>query len=480
MSPHYDVLVIGAGSGSKLVRPVASLGYKVAVVEKDKLGGTCLNRGCIPSKMLIHPADLLSTLTHDFPKFGVNIDVASVKIDQSSLVERTCNEIDEDSASIAHGYDKLSNVTRFAGVASFVDCKTVSVTSTTAVHLLTADKIFIATGCQASIPDIPGLAGTPFLTYRELLRSPTTHESMIVIGGGYIACELGYYAARVGGTRVTFLVREKMLRGEDEDVRAEFEKCFAADFDVRFRLCPTAVRYDNGEFTVIADSTAGSDAVVVKAKSLFVATGVTPDTNQLHLVKAGIETDARGFIRVNDRFETRTPGIYAFGDCIGRHLFKHVANFEGEWLFKTLFARDGWPGYIQRWTDISGGVVYPPIPHAVFSYPQVAGVGLKESQAVAKYGREGIVVGRCDVADVAMGAALRATSGFVKLLFSKSDRKLVGAQMVGEQSSVVIHTAIAFMQMRATVDDLLETIYVHPALVEVVRDAARDAASKIM
>ncbi|KAI8828840.1 mercuric reductase [Chytriomyces cf. hyalinus JEL632] len=474
----FDVIVIGAGSGSKLIRPVANFGLRVAVIEKDKLGGTCLNRGCIPSKMLIHPADLVTSLKHDLPKFGLP-DMSGLRINQSALVESVCQEIDQDSASIAPGYDQHPNITRFQGVASFTDVpRVLSVTTREGTMVeLTATKIFIATGCKAMIPEIPGLLETPFMTYKEILRSPTTHESMIVIGGGYIASELGYYAARVGNTRVTFLVREKLLRGEDEEVRVEFERLFKNEFDVRLGHVPTRVSFDGDQFTVYVESPEGVQQV--RAKALFVATGVTPDVAELSLARAGIQTTPAGFIHVNDTFETSVPGVFAFGDCIGRYLFKHVANFEGEWLFKTLFARETSVEFISRWVNTEGGILYPPIPHAVFTSPQIAGVGHTEAQAVREYGETGVLVGRCNVADVAMGAALRATSGFVKLIFRKSDLRLVGAHMIGEQASTVIHTCIAFMQMRATLWDVVETIYIHPALVEVVRDAGRDAFGKM-
>ncbi|KAJ3028959.1 UNVERIFIED_CONTAM: hypothetical protein HDU68_000486 [Siphonaria sp. JEL0065] len=489
MAQHFDVIVIGSGSGSKLVRPIANLGFKVAVIEKDAYGGTCLNRGCIPSKMLIHPADVISTIKNEASKFGIHLsyDPSSsqpIKIDQSALVSRVCAEIDQDSAAIGPNYDRNPNITRFNGTATFtgpkqLEIKTVVAKMETTVQI-TGSKIFVVTGCKASIPDIPGLLETPYMTYREILRSSTTHESMIVIGGGYIACELGYYAARVGNTKVTFLVREKMLRGEDDEIRHEFEKEFSKEFDVRLGYSPVAITYDvNYGFTVTTENKSNGDIKAFKAKALLVATGVEADTESLGLASTLVKTTKQGFIEVNHAFETSCPGVYAFGDVIGRYLFKHSANFEGEWLFKTMFATGEGKGSIKKWVNEIGGIVYPPMPHAVFSYPQIGGVGFTESQAVSKFGKEGIVIGRCDVADVAMGAALLTTSGFIKLIFSRHDRKLVGAHMIGEQASVVIHMAIAYIQMNATLDDLLDTIYIHPALVEVLRDAARDANQRL-
>ncbi|KAI9329716.1 dihydrolipoamide dehydrogenase [Obelidium mucronatum] len=492
---HFDVIVIGSGSGTKLIRPVANLGYKVAVIEKDAYGGTCLNRGCIPSKMLIHPADVITTIKTEAPKLGIHLSFdPSIKnpisINQKTLVSRVCSEIDKDSESIGPMYDRLPNITRFDGTASFIGPKKIRIqlkscvasdtSNSLSVVEISGDRIFVATGCHASVPtaEIPGLAGTPYMTYREILRNPIAYESMIVIGGGYIACELGYYAARVGNTKVTFLVREKMLRGEDEEIRKEFEKEFSREFDVRIGYVVVSVRYEEeggGWFHVTIECKETKDVQVLKSRALFVAAGVQADVESLGLELTGVKTTKQGFIDVDHRFETACPRIYAFGDVIGRYLFKHAANFEGEWLFKTLFAPPQAKGSVQKWTDENGGILYPPIPHAVFSSPQIGGVGLTEQQAQQKYTPEGIIVGRCDVADVAMGAALMATSGFIKLIFSRVDKRLVGAHMIGEQASVVIHMAIAYMHMKATLDDLMDTIYIHPALVEVLRDAARDA-----
>ncbi|KAJ3228070.1 hypothetical protein HDU81_006306 [Chytriomyces hyalinus] len=297
----FDVIVIGAGSGSKLIRPVANLGLRVAVIEKDKLGGTCLNRGCIPSKMLIHPADLVTSLKHELPKFGLP-DMSGQRINQSALVESVCKEIDQDSASIGPGYDQHPNITRLQGVASFTEVPRVLFVTTGEGNTveLTAAKIFIAAGCKATVPDIPGLLETPFMT------------------------ELGYYAARVGNTRVTFLVREKVLRGEDEEVRVEFERLFKEEFDVRLGYTPTRVSFDGDQFTVEVMSPDGVQQV--RAKALYVATGVTPDVSQLSLERQATPV---GFIRVSDSFETSVPGVFAFGDCIGRYLFKPILKESG-------------------------------------------------------------------------------------------------------------------------------------------------------
>ncbi|KAJ3101536.1 hypothetical protein HDU97_001285 [Phlyctochytrium planicorne] len=462
---EYDIIVIGSGGGSKITRPAADLGYKVAIIEKGPLGGTCLNRGCIPSKMLIHPADVISTIIEEAPKFGIDIHASGpITIDKAKLVQQTCESIDGDSASIAPVYHKHPNITLYAGQCSFIGEKVIQVNG----HTLTAKKIFIVAGCRAQIPDIPGLKGTPYLTYEEVLRTTSTPASMIVLGGGYIGTELGYFVARTG-TKVDFVVRSRMLSAEDPEIRDIFEESFKSRFNVHLGQAPVSVSYKDNQFTLTTKDDKGATQTFV-AESLFVATGVVPNSDILNL-PASIKTDSKGYIIVDKAFQTAQEGVYAYGDIIGRYLFRHTANWEGTWVFENIVKAEklGKPKLTEA--------VYPPIPHAVFTSPQVAGVGLTEPEANAKFGKDNLVIGTSDVADCAMGAALRADHGRVKLLFTKTDKKLVGAHMVGEQASTVIHMLIAYMQMNATLDNILETIFIHPALHEVVRDAARDAKS---
>jgi dihydrolipoamide dehydrogenase len=194
----------------------------------------------------------------------------------------------------------------------------------------------------------------------------------------------------------------------------------------------------------------------------LVATGVVPNTDTLNLASTDIQLDKNGFVKVDDRLQTAVDGVYAFGDCIGRYLFRHSANFEGEYLFENIFINPS-----------NAPINYPPVPHAVFSYPQIAGVGMTEEEAKAA----GIdyVVGVNNYISSGMGMALLSDSGFVKILIERGTRKIIGAHIVGPEASDMIHMLIAFMSKQGTLDDLLGMIYIHPALPEIVRNAARKA-----
>lgn len=452
---HYDAVVLGSGGGSKLVRPVANLGYKVAVIERDRLGGTCLNHGCIPSKMLIHAADVASVIM-DAHKFEISID-GTMSVDFEGLITRVNETIASDSDSIKPLYEKDPNVDLYQGDARFVDEYVIEVNG----ERISADGFFLAPGAHPYIPNIPGLEGTPYITYYEALKQTKQPERMIVLGGGYIAVELGYFYGALG-TEVEFVVRSQMVRAEDRQVSEEFERVFSERFPIHKGVVPERVEYRNGIFSL-----ALSNGTVLEADCLFVATGIEPSTKTLCLEKTGVACDEKGFIKVDDRLRTTAENIWAFGDCIGRNLFRHSANFEGEYLFRTLFSDPS-----------DEPIQYPPVPHAIFSNPQIGSVGKTEEQ-LQREGKE-YVVGFNPYAKSAMGMALRSSHGFVKLLFDAVTKELLGAHIIGEEASNMVHMLIAFMYMKGTLDDLLGMIYIHPALPEVVRNAARNARSAFL
>ncbi|EPE82737.1 pyridine nucleotide-disulfide oxidoreductase [Leptospira noguchii str. 1993005606] len=450
---EYDMIVIGTGGGTKLVTPPSKIGYKVAVIEKENPGGTCLNRGCIPSKMLIYPAEILSLAKHS-EKFQISFP-EKPKVDFKTLVERISKTVDDESASILPAYDKNPNITYISGTASFISDKIITVNG----EQLTAEKIFIASGARPAIPDIPGLAGTPFMTSREALRRTDLPKSMIVIGGGFIALELGF-AYSSFGSEVTFLVRNKMLKNEDKDIVEEFERIFTKNHKVFLHTNIQKIEYKENLFYV--EVIFQGKTILLQSDALLVATGIRPNTDLLNLQNTKIQTDPNGYIVVNEYLETTSPGVYALGDITGKYFYRHSVNFEGEFLFRTLY---------QEKKRIP--IEYPPVPHAVFTHPQVAKVGKTEEQLI----QEGIdyIAAKNPYSASATGMARLSDSGFVKILVDKKSRKVLGAHAIGDEASNLIHLFILLMTMNGTLDDLLKMIYVHPALPEIARNAARKA-----
>jgi len=454
----YDVIVIGSGGAAKITSPAARLGLKVACIEKTALGGTCLNRGCIPSKMLIHPADV-AALLKDAEKFDITINT-HFTVDFNKLVSRISNTVDTDSSNIAAGYNKNPNIDYYHTEAKFVSNKVIQIDG----QEMTADKIFIGVGARPQIPNIEGLKDTPFMTSTEALRNTKLPKKLIVIGAGYIAVELGHAYGALG-TDVHFLVRSQFLRNEDSDIADEFTKVFSKQYNVHIGISPKKIEYKDGEFTVIYEETDHSQHSM-SADALLVATGVVANTDTLSLENTDIELNEKGFVKVNDHLRTTVEGVYSLGDCVGNYMFRHSVNYEGEYLFRTCFVdKNNIP------------IQYPPVPHAIFSRPQVAGVGKTEDQL--KDENIDYVVGMNPYRSSAMGMALLSDHGFCKILIDRQTHKILGAHIIGEEASNMIHMLIAFMNKEGTLDDLLKMIYIHPALPEIVRNAARKAKAAL-
>ncbi len=457
---QYDVIVIGSGGGTKIASPAYQLGKKVAIIEEAKLGGTCLNRGCIPSKMLIHPANV-ATIIKDAKKFNINATFSSADIQK--LLKRINKETDGDSKSIETWYKSRKNFGYYHGHAEFISDKIIKVNN----QLLTAKKIFIATGARPFVPPIPGLKETPFMTSTQALRSRTLPKKLLVIGGGYIACELGYAYSALG-SEVHWLVRDKaLLRREDAQVSQTFTKIFAKNHKVHFNTNTTNVSYNKKtkQFTLTLETTKGNQKIKKRlvGDALLVATGVKPNSELLGLENTSIKTNKRGFIKANSYLQTTVKDVYALGDVVGNYMFRHSVNFEGEYLFNEHYYKKG------KITPIK----YPPIPHAVFTHPEIAGVGLTEEQLQEK--KIPYVVGFNPYKKSAMGSARLSKDEFVKLLFHKKTRKLLGAHILGEEASNMVHLLIYAITNGATADSLLNMIYIHPALPEIVRNAVRNA-----
>jgi len=450
---HYDLIVIGSGGGTKISTPAAKLGKKVAIIEKENYGGTCLNKGCIPSKMLIHPANILAHV-RDARKFGIT---TKNKVNFSELVKRISREIDAESNSIPKSYDSIETLDHYEGHARFINDTTVEVNG----KQLSADTIIIATGTVPTVPKIPGLEGTPFMTSKEALRNTKLPKKLIVIGGGYIACELGYAYSQFG-SKTHFLVRSGLIGHEDDEVREEFAKAFEKYHRMTYGTKILSVKHRFGMFTVEYEVEGKKHKT--KGDGLLVATGVHPNTQKLGLENTSVQITQRGFVAVDDHMKTRAENIYAIGDVVGNYLFRHSVNFEGEYLFGQLYG-----------DEKKAAIAYPPMPHAVFSHPEVAGVGKTEKQL--QDGTE-YVVGKNSYKASAQGMARMPDYGFVKLLFDKKTKKLLGCHIIGDEASIMIHQAIYAMTYDATLDDLLNIIYIHPALPEVFRNACRKAKAQ--
>jgi mycothione reductase len=445
----FDLIVIGSGSGLDVANAAAQNGMKVAIIEKDRMGGTCLNRGCIPSKLLIHSADVMETI-RAAGTFGIN--VGSVSIDFEKIMKRTYDIIDPDSEDMRKAFESIDNPVLFHAECRFVGEKQIAVAGKT----ITADRILIASGTRPGVPSIDGLEASGFITSDEALRIKEQPKVLTIIGGGYIACEMGHFFGALG-TRVNIIQRrDTLLAGEDEEIAQRFTEVFARKYNVYAGHVPTSVTKKNDSFVVSAKSRKGEE-IELKSDQLMIATGRVPNSDTLGLEKTGVRTNRRGFIEVDEYLETSAKGIFALGDAVGRYMFKHSANHEAQYAYNNIAS------------EKKVAVDYAAIPHAVFALPQVAGVGYTEQELREKGMHYAKAV--YQYINTAMGEVLEDKDGFVKLLVGQ-DRKILGCHIIGSDSSILIHEVLVVMKMGGTVDDIANTVHIHPALSEVVARAS--------
>ncbi|MDD2599193.1 MAG: dihydrolipoyl dehydrogenase [Kiritimatiellae bacterium] len=454
---NFDLIVIGSGGGLPVALAAAKRGLKVALIERDALGGTCLNRGCIPSKMVIYPGELADEIRE---ASRINIKVSEPEINFSDLIGRTAREVAGIRLQLQDGLTRYPTLERIAATASFESNHVLRVNS----RRLTAPRILIATGAEPQIPEIAGLADVPYMTSTEALTNPRLPRKLLVIGAGYIAVELGY-AYGAAGSAVEFIVRSRLLRHEDSEIAAEFTKSFTGRHVCHNGWHPCDVSFD-GQSYALECTHATEGKRTFTGDALLVATGVTPLTQELGLENTDIQRDKTGQIRVNSFLETHVSGVYALGDVVGNYLFRHTANYEAQYLIRTLI--EGAPAV---------ALDYGPVPHAVFTRPEIAGVGVRE-QDVAERGDE-IIIGRATFAESNAGVARGLKEGLAKIIVQRSELKLLGCHIMGDEAATLLHMMIPLLKCGATLTEMLDLIYIHPALSEILRDAARDAQAQV-
>lgn len=453
---EYGLIIIGTGSAMNIVDAFMQRNpqSKIAVIDKDDPGGICLTRGCIPSKILLYPAELVRTIQHA-QDFGLEVDLK--KIAFKTIMDKMRALISKDINMIREGLSHANNLDYYPDIAKFVAPYTLAIGEET----ITSKLILLCTGSRPLIPSIPGLEEVGYLTSDTLLNLTRLPKSVAIIGGGYIAAEYGHFLSAMGAT-VTILGRNpQFIKEEEPEVSALAKKMLQ-----RHMMIFTSHEVQEAEKTVSgkkrlrAVHTETGETREIIADEILVAAGRVPNTDILAPEKGGIQTDAKGWITVDEYLETSKPNIWALGDANGKYLFKHVGNYESMIVYYNIILK-------QRVK-----VDYHAIPHAVFTYPEIASVGLREAEAIKKHGEDNVLIGMQRYQDTAKGEAMGATDYFVKVLLEKESMRILGAHIIGPQASVLIQEIINLMYTpEQSAEPIMSGMHIHPSLSEVVERA---------
>lgn len=453
MVRHHDLVVIGTGSGNSIIDSRFD-DLDVALVEHGVFGGTCLNVGCIPTKMYVYPADIAQHIRH---AGRLGIDASVDKVRWTDIRDRIFGRIDPVSAGgREYRIERSPNVTVYEGHARFTGPQELGVelADGSGHDTFTADHIVIAAGSRPAIPRVIAESGVPFHTSDTIMRIDSVPRHLIVVGAGYIGAEFAHVFSALGA-QVTIIGRgSHLLRSQDETVAERFTNVVRERWDVRVG-CPV-VRADTTPSGVELEL---SDGAVISGDLLLVATGREPNSDRLDLEKAGIPVHDDGRIVVDDQQRTPVDGVFALGDVSSPYQLKHVANHESKVVAHNLLHPDA-----PRRTD------HRFVPWAVFTDPQIAAVGRTEQECRA----DGVdyAVKIQAYGDVAYGWAMDDSTGFCKILAERGTGRLLGAHIMGPQASSLIQPLIQAMSFGLGAREMATGQYwIHPALPEVVENA---------
>ena len=454
---EYDVIVVGTGSAMYVVDGMIQRNpnLKVAVIDKDEPGGICLTRGCIPSKILLYPAEVIRTI-QTANKFGIDVDLKGVNFQR--VMERMRTIIDRDIESIREGLSTAPNLDYYPAPAEFTAPYTMKVQDET----IKAKMILLSIGSQTTIPPIKGLNETGYQTSDTILHITKLPESIAIVGGGYIAAEYGHFLSAMG-SKVTIIGRNpQFLPQEELEVSALAKKELGQRITILTNHEVLEVSMTDGMKRVVARDRGTGKEYSVLVQEIMIAAGRGPTTSILHPERAGIKTDPRGWTLTSEFLETSAPNVWAFGDANGKFLFKHKANYDTSIVYYNAVLKRKVP------------VDYHAVPHAVFTDPEVAGVGLREREAVEQLGEDKVLIGFERYEDTAKGEAMAVKDYFVKVILERDTLRILGAHVIGPQASVLIQEIINLMYTSdQSARPLLDAMHIHPALTEVVQRAVQ-------
>jgi len=441
----FDAVVIGSGQGGNpLCQRLADQGWNVALVERAHLGGTCINTGCTPTKTMVASAQV-AHYARNATRWGVH--ASDVRVDLPAIVERKNKVVASFRARQERRVAERKTLRLYRGHARFLSAHQLQVGD----EVIEGERVFIDTGTRPEIPRLPGLDSVPYLTNATLMELRGLPEHLLILGGGYIGLEFGQMFRRFG-SEVTIVHRgDRLLSREDPDLADALLKVLEAE-GVKFLLNAqtTAAKTPAGKILLEVESAKGS--INLAGSHLLVATGRRPNTDDLDLDKAGVEIDARGYVKVNSRLETNVPGIWALGDVKGGPAFTHISYNDYQIIYGNLI----------EGKNLTTEDRY--IPYAVFTDPQFGRVGITEQEARAS-GRK-LKIGTYPMANVARAIERDETAGFMKIIVDAETDHILGAAILGTEGGELIQILGALILANAPYTVLKGAVFIHPTLAE--------------
>ena len=444
----FDAIIIGSGqAGTPLVFKLTSKGYKVAFIEKEHFGGTCLNVGCTPTKAYVASARRIwdaqngEDLGIHIPA-GATADLKKIKARKDALIKKSVD-------GIAQGVEKNENITFFKGEAHFEGEKLLSVND----ELLTAEEIYINVGARAIIPE--GFEGIPYLTNQSILELEELPEHLIIIGGSYIGLEFGQMFNRFG-SKVTIIEKESSIISREDDETCKTIQHFMEEDGVEFRLEADCISAKlNTEGIISAQINCSKDgAIKIVGSHILLATGRRPNTDSLRLEKTGVQINERGFIEVNDYLETKVKGIFALGDCNGKGAFTHTAYNDYE-----IIADNKFEGKNRKVSDRI-------LTYGLFVDPPLGRVGITKKEALAQ--EMDVLFGHRPFSKIARAKEKGETHGYMSVVVDAQSKKVLGAAVLGVGGDEVISSFINIMYAGSSYEVIRDSIQPHPTVSELV------------
>jgi dihydrolipoamide dehydrogenase len=465
---NYDVIVVGSGPGGYVAAiRAAQLGLKTAIVERENLGGVCLNWGCIPKKALIKNAEVLEML-HHAADFGFTFD--NLQVDFSSAIKRSLGIVDRQTKGVGFLMRK-NKIDVIEGHGAFTDAHTLQITPSefkpeAKARTVTAQNFIVATGARAR--DLPGVTadGKRILQYRDIIRLQEPTKSLIVVGAGPIGMEFGYIY-RTYGAEVTMVeLLDQVLPLEDSDVAAEVHKAFTKKgFKIYTGSRTEEFKVNDDGVAVTVKNAKSGQTETLQAERVLLSIGITPNTDKAGLDKAGVKLDKRGYIEIDANMRTNVANIYAIGDCTGKLALAHVASAQALVAAESIGGADTLPIAAEKYTFM---------PRCTYCKPEVASLGMTEAQA--KEAGYTVKVGKFPFMPNGKAQAIDAKEGFVKIITDAKYGEILGAHLVGHEVTELLPELSLAQFMEITPAEIARTVHAHPTLSEVIMEAAHAIA----